>query len=164
MNTKNIEEAEVISEEVKQAAKNVEFEKSSINGVECEGFSLVAKTSVGLFLLGDDIHGIQQLPTKEIIAGAFEDIAIRINDDATQQARKDWDELHLICIHTPAKMEDIKAFASGIIKWQNVYLPSPILGFQGVGLMVSEDILKFKAFDLHDDIIAQVGLEKRGEA
>lgn len=150
-------EKEVITEE--HVREETEFEKSTVNGVACEGFSLIAKTSVGIFLLGDD-DGIQQLPTKQAILESFNDIAGRINNDDTQQARKDWDELHLICIHTPVKMEVIKTFASGLIKWQLIYLPSSTLSFTGVGCPVTEEVLKFKAFDLHDDIIAQVNLEK----
>lgn len=149
----------VKEEQILDKTEELEFERASIDGVECEGFSLVAKTSVGCFLLGDDT-GIQQVPTKEAAMEAFADIPTLIEDDATQQARNDWDELHIICIHTPKKLEDIKKFSSGIIKGQTIYIPSKSLVFSGVGVPVSELILKFKAFDLHDDIIAQVNLEK----
>lgn len=164
------EAAEVIAEMAiadaveEQGEEDVVFEKATIEGIECEGFSLVAKTSVGCYLLGDDEHGIQQLPNKEVFIDEFQDAAALIKNDESGQARKDWDELHLICIHTPSKIDVIKGFASGIIKWQSIYLPSASLQFTGVGCPISEDILKLKAFDLHDDIIAQVNLEREEKA
>lgn len=136
----------------------VAFTEEVVNDVLCEGFMLLAQTSVGLFLLGSEPRQVQVIPTKQNMLISFEPIAKALQE-GDSILRGYWDEFHPIVLHHPKDDKVIQAYMSSIIGSGQVTLAyEPV--FSSYGVPVSPEILKLKAFDLHDDIIAEANLEK----
>lgn len=144
-----------MSEETQAALQKGEI----INGVACDGFALVVRTVTGCYLLTDEV-AVQRLTSKEKVLAQFTKIYGEVALDPTKNAREDWDVVHPILIHLPINGYDLvpfgdPTFGASIIQGSN----SIIGGVYGIPV-VEEKVLAFKALDLHDDIIAQIDLQR----
>lgn len=136
--------------------------EETINNIKCKGFTLVAKTVAGAYLLTDN-KGIQVVPNKTGIMFSFLEI---ISNLKSENFRKQWDDLHLIAIHCPIDMIAISDLLPSVIQGSvDLCLKDKDISFfYSSGVPISTEILQFKAFDLHDDLIAQYNTEKESIA
>lgn len=128
--------------------------EETINGVLCSGYMVIAKTSVGIIMTSDGSF-LQAVYNKEGIMNAFTpEVPLMGNE----KQREIWDELHYVAIHCPVDNEDMKKYLSPLFKDQQLW--GNWGDYTVAGMLVTPKILELRAFDIHDDIIAQYNLSK----
>lgn len=128
-----------------------------VSGTRCQGYFIVAKTNVGCFYLGSEPGGLQIIPSKENMTQSFDPI-VEVLRNTNIAMRKQWDALNLIVCHCPVDEKEIKPYLSPIVGNQSVILSTPFMS--GYGTPISDEVLKLKAFSIHDDVVASASLEK----
>lgn len=131
-----------------------------IKDILCKGYALVAAMECGWFVLSDEITSIAALSNKEMVMASFAG-TIQAIKDGDVVTREDWDNLHLIVIHCPEDVHVWDSYLNPFIKVQAVILN--VVEFQQYAMPISRRILELKAFDLHDDVLAQALLERQTE-
>lgn len=130
-----------------------------INDIRCLSFGLVAHLSTGFYILGSEPGTIGSVETKQGMIDSFDFIIERLKDSTDILSRQQWEDANLICIHIPIDSAGIQNFTSPSIGAQSLFLD---FGFiQQMGIPVSEEILKLKAFNLKEDVIAQADLSRQ---
>lgn len=131
-----------------------------VNGINCKGY-------LAVFLLGDlalvyvEETGVGVFANKEMFADSLTDLRLKI-EEGNMAARKELEDLHPIVVHAPANVEEMKAL-------MHPYLAGTlVVNGDYFGALATpadkEKILPFKAFDLMEDTIASIGLEKQDRA
>lgn len=138
-------------------AEEIDIVEEIINGIPCAGFGVVYLTPDACLLQVDEL-GISTYPSKKnIIDGLNEELAKYENNEAV--IRKDLNTLHPIIIHMPMN-EVIQQLFPSYLRPTFQRIDAEI--FRVICYIADKEmVMKLKALDLRDDIIASIDLEKQ---
>jgi len=141
---------------LEDTGEEIEISQQIVNGITCEGFSVVFITEAGTFIQGNS-KGIEVFGRKEFINKGMQ-IALNASKDL-EALKEDLRIVHPIVIHSPIETEMSKLYPE--------YLTGGMVGlmfgaFSCPCYIIKKEVaLSLKAFDIAEDTIAQIDLQKQ---
>lgn len=130
-----------------------------VNGLECTGFALLIKRN-NKFYVGAGNTGVYKIPTKENTLSFFASTLQSLIDEPGEGIRTVLQDLSLYAMHSPKDYSDLKKmFVNPDPQNLTEFEFLPYFELQGVEM--NEEVYKFKAFNIGEDLIAQADLLKQ---